>query len=128
MSVSQETLEMITAAIKNGANIQGSLVRSKLTNRLVWNAGENDENDPYGEYLTLIGAAGGKLQKKPDSEQVHGGRMALGENQARGGSVLERSGRKNGSKHDKENWRDQWEILKKAGNYCSLCKNNKEGR
>lgn len=128
MSVSQETLDMITAAIKKGDNIQGSLVRSKLTNRLVWHTGENCENDPYGEYLSLIGAAKGKLQKKPESEQVLGGRAVLGENQACADPVPGRSARKIGNKHDLENWRDQWENLKKAGYFCGLCKNNKEGR
>lgn len=116
---------MITAAIKNGANVQGTLVRSKLTNRLVWNAEDNDENDPYRQYLSMIGGGHATGQGK---QLLHagsaGGRTVLGEIQQHDNL----NGRRNGKKHDKENWRDQWEILKKSGNYCSLCKNNKEGR
>lgn len=135
MSVSQETLDMITAAIKNGDNVQGSLVRSKLTNRLVWSSPEVDENDPYGQYLRMIGQ-GRQLMAPPKttgagSSSSTGGRMILGENQQQQQHVMHENvngARRNGKKHDKENWRDQWEILKKPGNYCSLCKNNKEGR
>ncbi|XP_055546440.1 uncharacterized protein LOC129730874 [Wyeomyia smithii] len=135
MSVSQETIEMITAAIKSGANIgAGTLVRSKLTNRLVWQNSEHDENDPYKEYLRIIGAT----QCQPGA--ATGGRIALGELHAPNQVLSTKAGtgfseekhvlgiRKNNSKHDKENWQAHWEILKKAGKYCSFCKSNKEIR
>ncbi|XP_062564395.1 uncharacterized protein LOC134227128 [Armigeres subalbatus] len=141
MSVSQETLDMITAAIKSGTNEQGSLVRSKLTNRLVWNSGENDENDPFTQYLAMIGAIGAgqgqkELEEKPLQRAENcGTRTVLGQinsqqQQQHDGSVVldGTKGRKSDKKQDKENWRDQWEILKKSGMFCSLCKNNKEGR
>lgn len=125
MSVSQETMDMMATAIKKGENIEGSLIRSKLINRLLWDSPENNENDPYAEYLSLISDL--KQLKKLEMEQVHGGRVVLGENQACGYPLNERSVRKNGTKHE-ENWRGQWENLKKTGHFCSLCKNNKEGR
>lgn len=139
MSVTQETLDMITAAIKNGTNQNGYLVRSKLTNRFVWNSGENDQNDPYMRYLKLIASIRSAAQeqegKQLEQQTVSSGkRSILGEinpqQNQHGGSVVQESsnGRKNEKKHDKENWRYQWEILKKSGMFCSLCKNNKEGR
>ncbi|EDS32110.1 conserved hypothetical protein [Culex quinquefasciatus] len=35
------------------------------------------------------------------------------------------------AKHEKENklnWQDQWELLKKSGQFCNFCKKNKELR
>ncbi|XP_058818795.1 uncharacterized protein LOC131681781 [Topomyia yanbarensis] len=129
MSVSQETLEMITAAIKNGANPQGTLVRSKLTNRLVWQANEHDENDPYKEYLLMVGVDSQPSQTAPGGAV----RSVLGEMYSHGQSNKgvpgeKVPGRKGNYKHDKENWQDHWEILKNAGKYCSFCKANKEIR
>lgn len=131
MSVSQETLDLIRAAIKKGSDVGDSLVRSKLTNRLVYDGVENDASDPFGEYLALMASSRGITQPKKAEplEHVHDDeeRVVLGENQVRGGSLLERSDRKKGGKEDKENWRNHWENLKKDS-FCSLCKNNKEGR
>lgn len=137
MSVSEETLEMIATAIKNGDNVkEGILVRSKLTNRLLWRSGEHDENDPYIEYLKIIGAAtaaaaAGQTQSKPALGEQHafnnaspnkaGGADTFGQKQTLG--TIRKIIQEN-----KENWQDNWEILKKAGKYCSFCKGNREVR
>ncbi|XP_058454978.1 nanos homolog 2-like [Malaya genurostris] len=128
MSVSQETLEMIRAAVKNGANPQGTFVRSKLTNRLVWQATEHDENDPYKEYLQMVGVA---FKPAETSSPVDRGRSVLGEMHVNGqsnkGNFEDKCFEKKGNRNrDKENWQDHWEILKKAGKYCSFCKANQE--
>ncbi|XP_055603949.1 uncharacterized protein LOC129752176 isoform X2 [Uranotaenia lowii] len=58
MSVIKETMELRTAAIKSGVSTDGSLVRSKLTNRLVWRNREVDENDIGSSYLSMMGGIG----------------------------------------------------------------------
>ncbi|XP_055609380.1 nanos homolog 2-like [Uranotaenia lowii] len=152
MSVSKETMELMTAAIKSGVSTDGTLVRSKLTNRLVWRNREVDENDICFPYLSMIGGIGDGSLAMVNPEPVpvpEKRRSILGalqineipelvESAAKndGGNVgfpkrskpilLTTAGRRN--RQDKENWQDDWEILKKSGYFCSFCKSNKEVR
>lgn len=169
MSVSEETLELMKAAIRNGSNPDGTLVRSKLTNMLVWKSAEHDADDPYlqcfvpalfTDDVAVLAVPEDDLQQPPmpvphplKTAQVlpistRGGRTVLGEIQAPNGQKkkpgLMATGEKIGksmkpqtvittsvAKHEKENalnWQDQWELLKKSGQFCNFCKKNKELR
>lgn len=172
MSVSEETLELMKAAIRNGTNPDGTLVRSKLTNMLVWKSAEHDADDPYLQCLVpalftddvpVLAVPEENLQQQllppvpvplplkaaqPLPVPKRGGRTVLGEIQAPNGQTkkpgLMATGEKIGmsmkpqtaiatsvAKHEKENklnWQDQWELLKKSGQFCNFCKKNKELR
>ncbi|KAL9696781.1 hypothetical protein quinque_016360 [Culex quinquefasciatus] len=169
MSVSEETLELMKAAIRNGTNPDGTLVRSKLTNMLVWKSAEHDADDPYLQCLVpalftddvpVLAVPEENLQQQPVPVPLplkaaqplpvpkRGRRTVLGEIQAPNGQTkkpgLMATGEKismsmkpqtaiatSVAKHEKENklnWQDQWELLKKSGQFCNFCKKNKELR
>lgn len=164
MSVSEETLELMKAAIRTGTNPDGTLVRSKLTNMLVWKSSEHEADDPYLQSLVLAlftDDAPASLPEKdlqqllPPTELplrplpiIRGGRTVLGAIHGPNGPKkkpgLMATGEKIGmsmkpqtinknsvAKHEKENalnWQDQWEQLKKSGQFCNFCKKNKELR
>lgn len=170
MSVSEETLELMKAAIRNGSNPDGTLVRSKLTNMLVWQSSEHEADDPYLQSLVPALFTDDvpvmAVSREPEEELLspvaplplpqkapitRGGRTVLGQIQAPNGQKkkpgLMATGEKIGmsmkpqplaataitnvAKHEKENalnWQDQWELLKKAGQFCNFCKKNKEVR
>lgn len=176
MSVSEETLELMKAAVRNGSIPHGTLVRSKLTNLLVWKSPEHDADDPllqclvpalFSDELPVQLPGDEDLQqllpppppvpaKVAANPLIRGGRNVLGEIQngqnRKKPMVVAGSGEKmvgmmsmkqtGVGKHEKENagagraaatvkklnWQDQWEALKKAGQFCNFCKKNKEVR
>ncbi|XP_055633687.1 uncharacterized protein LOC129774023 [Toxorhynchites rutilus septentrionalis] len=129
MSVSEETLQLIKEAVKNGGNPSGRLIRSKLTNQLLWQNSECDKNDPVTDYLATIDA---ETQREPilarNGSKVFGEILSNCRLMNDDKTQVERATHKNRVMHDKENWQDQWQILKSAGKYCSFCKSNQEGR
>ncbi|XP_053691004.1 uncharacterized protein LOC128739535 [Sabethes cyaneus] len=133
MSISQETLDMITTAIKEGKDVgEGTLVRSKLTNRIVWRTKEVDENDIWGQYLQQLHAERSKI--KPANVLSSALREMSTHNYAPSEIfpvyAVEKEPfltiRNCCNKYDKENWSAQWDALKISVKYCSFCKGNKE--
>lgn len=175
MSVSDETLELMKAAARNGSIPYGKLVRSKLTNLLLWKTPEHEADDLLLQRLLpalfsdelsaqLLGEDLQQLllptpppppppQPKVANPLTRDGRNVLGEIQndqirmkpavagSSGQKMSMMSMKQTGvGKHEKENatataiavkklnWQDQWEALKKAGQFCNFCKKNKEVR
>ncbi|XP_055623796.1 uncharacterized protein LOC129767185 [Toxorhynchites rutilus septentrionalis] len=115
--MSDETLQMINAAIYNGTYTSGTLIRSKLTNRPIWNSSDQDENDPVKILLLAIIGADIKQEQETQKENGKNGVCANGTNITTKISMQQDGINK---------WKQQWEILKNADDYCCFCENNNE--